>query len=1668
VPCAIQSRLQLSAISSYSLGAPGEGGEDDGAGAGAAPSSRSSRRHTSAELRMLADEEAAEAVAMEEAAAQVEAEQHQQQDGTTTHSHATHTEIDPYSLGHSVPSYYSSGLLGPDPSTTMTEGEGEGGGEAGVDDADAAAEHDRPFYGSGDAGWMGSFREQDDEEDLARAAEAQGTEDGGEGEEVDEFQREWNDLRARDEQQHQRRAAGVMVNSSEEEDQMEAEAAERQRRRRKRIQEARRARRRKQEEGASEERVSGEATPYGEQGDEYYGYAGDEYDEQDNRSSTPSTSSRSGSGSGSRSGSRSRSRSRSPTSGSDRSYSGEEQHEESEYTDPALHTSTEMDESMPDDSTQAASSLYGGPASAAAASAATPYYAATTAVAHPYANVNFSPATPMTPHAAKAAAASRAAAAANYGLRAPMTPSHIHPHSHTMSYPTHSPSSSSPLYSYSPHHTGYSGYSPSPHLGPTSPRIGYGGGHTHLPYGATSASGGATSPRQDVFASVTHRLESMTRYGIVQRMMTTAAKYNQEVSTNNTTNASSTTTAAASPAPDYNQLSSTSAGTPSSSSSMSSSSRVGATTKSALLAIDHHLLRRYLLHVLDSDQIIRGIVENKSGSGGGGHADGSNNNISSMSGGIEIRIVEVLHPPQKARGADALSRQDTCAKKLWQALQSGGKDAERSTRSILQDAHNFFPPLSTLMGGIQISSNQTSNTTSSRSSPHHSTSVGGGGGSGGGGADSSTSTDSFAVERAFFSNFEVAGIMGECHLGEMQAPPPTPPSTVSSSTGAKASSPPNASDSYTAAAQAALSSGALDRFSLGDQVKALVISVDVHSEKVYLSMNQNRLRGNVATKHKLGLIPKEMNTIMHPPPTPTHGSDQPSYTTTATTPISSSTGSTFLHKLRPELQDRVHSYATTTGTTPSTPSLTSTQPTSNSMPPSAAPTPSYGNMYSSSTSYGGMTPTHPSTSSQPPNTASTTPLHMHQLPSAPSLYKAHSLISSSGGGGASAQSSSTPSLSLFGNPLLLAKARGFLVFLHEQPLFKNPEGMNKLLECYGINQHGSLNRKINLDPQCHYKSLRHLQNLQWAKESVVKGIQLAKLGSFSNAMKCYKHALDIEPNFTQAYVARGAAYVLQGQLEKACREFEMALKIDPDQQYAKTYLQAAREKLGHSTQPSNTLSKGGVSSSSSIQPTVTSLTTSTPAGRTNTTVDASQPSLVRVSSSHSKRGESRERHKSRDKDGDRTRKKDKEREKHHRERDHHRSSHTSRSRDKERKKDRKHAKKEKKTKDADPDERDRKRRKKEGDHDRDRSHSGHERSHRHHRHRSSRSHSHSRSSSSRHAPPPVIDLAQSTSSSSSSSSSDASSSSSSSSDSSPTKSAKHKKKHSRKRSLSGRRHDDPVPSSHARAHSISSERDDHIDLLDSERTPASASTSATPPPPAQDGDDADADAGSPFFPASPQGGNSASIEQSMERESDGEAFGYRSMMHDDADQHLETNGDDDNHGHAPQHQSREARSELRSGGSIHASHAPSAAIHHGGSPMLSEPSELHVSSDVEMQMPTLPALSDLPYEPSLSLSQPLASPMSSSPLPTNMQLESTQPSGAGVLSSPPMPTPSAADSDRPTPPINDMHDGAMEADSEAPNHVHVGNAEFNQSTKMNLPSPADVEERPAKKIKTEG
>jgi tetratricopeptide (TPR) repeat protein len=142
------------------------------------------------------------------------------------------------------------------------------------------------------------------------------------------------------------------------------------------------------------------------------------------------------------------------------------------------------------------------------------------------------------------------------------------------------------------------------------------------------------------------------------------------------------------------------------------------------------------------------------------------------------------------------------------------------------------------------------------------------------------------------------------------------------------------------------------------------------------------------------------------------------------------------------------------------------------------------------------------------------------------------------------------------------KKSDMLKKLHSEPLFINPEGINILLRAYNINEYGTVCERPPLDPRHNYKNLRERQNQAWARDSVNRGLALAKEGKYASAHKCYKHALEIDATFVDAFIAMGAAYVFQGRLLEAVAEFETALRVDPHNLGAQRYLEAAQQRLG--------------------------------------------------------------------------------------------------------------------------------------------------------------------------------------------------------------------------------------------------------------------------------------------------------------------------------------------------------------------------------------------------------------------------------------------------------------------------------------------------------------------------
>jgi tetratricopeptide (TPR) repeat protein len=178
---------------------------------------------------------------------------------------------------------------------------------------------------------------------------------------------------------------------------------------------------------------------------------------------------------------------------------------------------------------------------------------------------------------------------------------------------------------------------------------------------------------------------------------------------------------------------------------------------------------------------------------------------------------------------------------------------------------------------------------------------------------------------------------------------------------------------------------------------------------------------------------------------------------------------------------------------------------------------------------------------------------------------------SGGGSGAAAAASGLfppPSPSLYppASPSVHKPATGknvpFRDALASHPLFLNPEALGMMRSAYHVNDHGSLLARPSVAPGDTYEELRKLQNANWARETLRLGVTLAKRGSkedLEQALKHYKHAIEIDARYSDAYTARGAAYVLLHKFDYAIADFDTALRLNPADGNALKYRARAEE-----------------------------------------------------------------------------------------------------------------------------------------------------------------------------------------------------------------------------------------------------------------------------------------------------------------------------------------------------------------------------------------------------------------------------------------------------------------------------------------------------------------------------
>jgi serine/threonine protein kinase len=73
-----------------------------------------------------------------------------------------------------------------------------------------------------------------------------------------------------------------------------------------------------------------------------------------------------------------------------------------------------------------------------------------------------------------------------------------------------------------------------------------------------------------------------------------------------------------------------------------------------------------------------------------------------------------------------------------------------------------------------------------------------------------------------------------------------------------------------------------------------------------------------------------------------------------------------------------------------------------------------------------------------------------------------------------------------------------------------------------------------------------------AWELVNKGLSLDNLGYTDEALECYDRAIDLNPEFADAYVNRGLAYDKKGEYDLAIRDYNRAIELNPE--YAEAYI----------------------------------------------------------------------------------------------------------------------------------------------------------------------------------------------------------------------------------------------------------------------------------------------------------------------------------------------------------------------------------------------------------------------------------------------------------------------------------------------------------------------------------
>lgn len=91
--------------------------------------------------------------------------------------------------------------------------------------------------------------------------------------------------------------------------------------------------------------------------------------------------------------------------------------------------------------------------------------------------------------------------------------------------------------------------------------------------------------------------------------------------------------------------------------------------------------------------------------------------------------------------------------------------------------------------------------------------------------------------------------------------------------------------------------------------------------------------------------------------------------------------------------------------------------------------------------------------------------------------------------------------------------------------------------------------------------LKNSKGQDEAKKFYEKGIKMQDVGDIQGAIQAYNKAIEINPNYTDAYYNRGTAFADLAQDDDAIEDYTFCLRIDPN--YAKAYFNRGAVKLNH-------------------------------------------------------------------------------------------------------------------------------------------------------------------------------------------------------------------------------------------------------------------------------------------------------------------------------------------------------------------------------------------------------------------------------------------------------------------------------------------------------------------------